>query len=426
MGGVFEMQLTKPLLQATGEAAAQVLRLDAPADRVLSAFFRSQPRLGHFERGVVAETVYAILRNRRHLEWTLGHATPRQLVLATLLSTHDPAFLTALVGPKEGHWLREFVERDANTESLPLAVELELPDWVVEALTQSMPLDQLRALARALAEPAPLDLRVNELLTDRATVFAKLAALKVHGEPTPLSPVGIRLRGKPALHRCPLFLDGSIEIQDEGSQLIGYLVSPLRGEMVVDFCAGAGGKTLALGAMMRSTGRVYAFDNDEKRLARFKPRLARSGLSNVHPQRVDGERDPRIGRLAGKIDRVLVDAPCSGLGTLRRNPDLKWRHSPQTVEELHAKQTAILRAAAKLVKPGGRLVYATCSLLPRENEAVVQQFLQEVAGFRLTDATSELARRGIAIDSDGTPFLRLFPHIHHTDGFFAAVFDRTD
>jgi 16S rRNA (cytosine967-C5)-methyltransferase len=307
---------------------------------------------------------------------------------------------------------------------MPLGVELELPDWVVEVLSQTMAPQALRKLALALSEPAPLDLRVNELRSDRDKALAQLAAHRIPGDTTPFSPMGIRLRGKPAINRCPLFVDGTVEIQDEGSQLIGYLVNPVRGEMVVDFCAGAGGKTLALAAMMRSTGRVYAFDNDEKRLARFKPRLARSGLSNVHPQRVDGERDPRIGRLAGKIDRVLVDAPCSGLGTLRRNPDLKWRHSPQSVEELHAKQLAIVNAAARLVKPGGRLVYATCSLLPRENEAVVAAFLSVNPAFRVADAYAELARRGVAIEADGSPYLRLYPHVHYTDGFFAAVLDR--
>ncbi len=419
------MRLTRPLLQATSDAASQVLRLDAPADRKLSAFFRSQPKLGHFERGVIAETVYAILRRRRHLEWALGHATPRQLVLATLSETHDPAVLSDLVGPKEARWLHELATRESTADDLPLGVELELPDWVVEALSQTMASEMLRKLAQALSEPAPIDLRVNELRIDRDTALSQLASFHIQGEPTPYSPLGIRLRGKPVIHRCPLFVDGSIEIQDEGSQLIGYLVSPLRGEMVVDFCAGAGGKTLALAAMMRSTGRVYAFDNDEKRLTRFKPRLARSGLSNVHPQRVDGERDPRIGRLAGKIDRVLVDAPCSGLGTLRRNPDLKWRHSLQTVEELHAKQLSIVNSAARLVKPGGRLVYATCSLLPRENEAVVEAFLTNSSGFRVVDAYAELAKRDIKVTSEGAPYLKLYPHIHHTDGFFAAVLERS-
>jgi 16S rRNA (cytosine967-C5)-methyltransferase len=197
--------------------------------------------------------------------------------------------------------------------------------------------------------------------------------------------------------------------------------------MVVDFCAGAGGKALALGALMRSTGRVYAFDVSEKRLAELKPRLARSGLSNVHPQRIASERDPRVKRLSGKIDRVLVDAPCSGLGTLRRNPDLKWRQTPEDVARMSTEQAAILAAAALLVKPGGRLVYATCSLLPEENENVVTPFLAAHPDFMLLDAAEVLRDARIDLPESSRArdaFLRLSPDLHGTDGFFAAVMDR--
>lgn len=175
----------------------------------------------------------------------------------------------------------------------------------------------------------------------------------------------------------PLFKDGGVEVQDEGSQLLAQIVGAKRGEMVVDFCAGAGGKTLALGCAMRNTGRLYAFDVSDKRLAKMKPRLARSGLSNVHPIQIAHERDARIKRLAGKADRVLIDSPCSGLGTLRRNPDLKWRQTPETITEMAEKQHAILESAARLVKVGGRLVYATCSLLEDENDRIVGDFLKK-------------------------------------------------
>ena len=212
-------------------------------------------------------------------------------------------------------------------------------------------------------------------------------------------------------------------MQDEGSQLIGYLVAPRRSDMVVDFCAGAGGKTLLLGALMRSQGRLYAFDVVGTRLAKFTPRLARSGLSNVHPQLLASERDTKVKRLAGKIDRVLVDAPCTGFGTLRRNPDLKWRQPESAVAELAAKQTSILAAAATLVKPGGRLVYATCSVLPgRERARSSKRFLASHPQFALGDAAAELARAGIALDTG--PTLKLLPHLHGCDGFFAAVLER--
>ncbi len=219
-----------------------------------------------------------------------------------------------------------------------------------------------------------------------------------------------------------MFKDGAIEVQDEGSQILAQIVGAKRGEMVVDFCAGAGGKTLALGAAMRNTGRLYAFDVSEKRLGKLKPRLARSGLSNVHPVQIAHENDAKIKRLAGKIDRVLVDAPCSGLGTLRRNPDVKWRQTPQGLIELNAKQAAILAGAARLVKAGGRLVYATCSILDEENEAIVTQFLAAHEDFVLVPMKDVLVEQKIALDM--SDYLKLAPHTHQTDGFFAAVLER--
>jgi 16S rRNA (cytosine967-C5)-methyltransferase len=220
-----------------------------------------------------------------------------------------------------------------------------------------------------------------------------------------------------------MFLDGAVEVQDEGSQLLGLLVEPRRGEMVVDFCAGAGGKTLQMGAAMNSSGRLYAFDISDKRLANLAPRLKRSGLSNVFPQRISGENDAKVKRLRGKIDRVLVDAPCTGLGTLRRNPDLKTRQTDASIAELNAKQRAILDSAASLLKPGGRLVYGTCSLLVEENEDMVREFLGRHPDFALVPAKDVLERQGVKLPEAGE-FLRLFPHVHDTDGFFAAVLEK--
>ena len=242
-------------------------------------------------------------------------------------------------------------------------------------------------------------------------------------EATPWSPIGIRLQTKVALAKHPAFLEGFIEVQDEGSQLLGMLMEPKRGEMVVDFCAGAGGKSLLLAAMMGSTGRVYAMDVSEKRLTNLGPRLKRSGLSNVMPQKLDSENDTKIKRLAGKIDRVLVDAPCTGLGTLRRNPDLKYRQSEQSLAELNVKQAAILQSAARLVKPGGRLVYATCSFLAEENEAIAEAFLAKHPQFKLVDINKIFERLKIPIKNQSAYF-RLSPQQHATDGFFAAVMER--
>jgi 16S rRNA (cytosine967-C5)-methyltransferase len=257
---------------------------------------------------------------------------------------------------------------------------------------------------------------------ERDAAMRELAGPEIGAVPTPYSPIGLRLPVKPALSRHPLFLNGAVEVQDEGSQLVGFLLAPTRHDLVVDFCAGAGGKSLMLGALMHSCGRVYAFDVSERRLARMRPRLKRSGLSNLHPQLIRDENDTRIKRLAGKIDRVLVDAPCSGLGTLRRNPDLKWRQSPRSVAELAVKQRAILESAARLVKPGGRLVYATCSLLAEENDEIVDAFLAAHRDFGELDCAALLRAARIPLDTGGR--LRLMPHVHHTDGFFAAALVR--
>ena len=243
---------------------------------------------------------------------------------------------------------------------------------------------------------------------------------------TPYSPDAIRLSSKPALTNWPAYREGRIEVQDEGSQLIARLLQPRRGEMVVDFCAGAGGKTLALGALMRSSGRLYAFDVNERRLAGLGPRLKRSGLSNVHPIVIRNESDIRVKRLNGKCDRVLVDAPCSGSGTLRRNPDLKWRFSETELARVGGVQHSVLRAAARLLKRDGRLVYATCSLLIQENQAVAEAFLSEHPDFELISAATVLRAQSIDVEHAArfAPYFVMLPHLHGTDGFFAAVFER--
>jgi 16S rRNA (cytosine967-C5)-methyltransferase len=328
----------------------------------------------------------------------------------------------AIVGREdERTWLGQV--KAFKNETLTLAEQAELPDWVVAELHAAGQGDEaILALGRALSQQAPLDLRVNLLKMKREAVMTELDAHGIGVETTPYSPFGLRAAGKPQINRSTLFKEGVVEVQDEGSQLLGLLLSPKRGEMVADFCAGAGGKTLLLGMLMASTGRLYAFDVSEKRLANLKPRLARSGLSNVQPQRIEHENDVRVKRLAGKLDRVLVDAPCSGLGTLRRNPDLKFRQQPTGVDELNTKQASILAAAAKLLKPGGRLVYATCSILPRENQHIVEAFLASHPDYSLVPANTVLAELKVGLDTG--PYLELLPQKHGCDGFFAAILTR--
>ena len=412
----------RPQLAAAEEALAHILPMTQPADAVLSRYFRAHPRLGQHDRGFIAETVFGVLRRRYGLEHHTGAATPRRLLLAYLNRIEGVSLrqLEPLIGRDDTQWAAALKAQPDNAP--PLNVAAELPQWLISRLAAELPEDEILALGRALAQPAPLYLRVNSLLTTRDEVLAQLASDDITAHPTPYSPLGIRLGAKPALNRHPLFTSGKIEVQDEGSQLLCYLLAPKRREMVADFCAGAGGKTLALGALMRSQGRLYAFDVSESRLNKLKPRLKRSGLSNVHPQLLANENDIRVKRLAGKIDRVLIDAPCSGFGTLRRNPDLKWRQHESDIAELSAKQRAILTAAAALLKPGGRLVYATCSFLRAENQDVVTAFLAAHPRFALLPANQVLAQQHIALDT-GT-YLQLTPQVHGTDGFFAAVLTR--
>ncbi|MFT4171825.1 MAG: RsmB/NOP family class I SAM-dependent RNA methyltransferase [Rhodocyclaceae bacterium] len=417
------VQITAAQLEAAADALADVLRFDTPADGALSNYFRAERKLGQRDRAVIAETVYGVLRHLRRTRVAAGQAVgARKLILAWLVRFEGYSLrqLEPLLSGGEREWLAG--QKAAEMPDWTFAERADMPDWLAERLVAQRGQAAAQALADALNEPAPLDIRVNPAKIERDAAIARLKADGIDARACAYSPLAIRLDRRVALQRYPLFVDGALEVQDEGSQLLGFLVGPKRGEMVADFCAGAGGKTLLLGALMRSTGRLYAFDVSERRLARFKPRLSRSGLSNVHPSVIAHENDVRIKRLAGKMDRVLVDAPCSGFGTLRRNPDLKWRQSEASVAELQAKQTSILAAAARLVKPGGRLVYATCSLLNEENDAVVDGFLAAHPEFVETSAADVLASNKIALDTGSR--LRLDPAQHGTDGFFAAVLTR--
>ena len=417
---------TTALLDLATELLRAVLKLDAPADATVAAFFRQHRGLGARDRHVLADMVYAVLRHRprlQHLAQAGRGALERRL--AILGWPGDDNALSMVLGGEELDWWQ--AARQVDVATLPARLRHNLPDWLAAALVEQLGEVEFWDLVRALEGQAALDLRVNLLKAKPGEVQAALREAGVECAPTPYSPWGLRVRGKPALHQLAPFTAGAVEVQDEGSQLLALLLDAHRGEMVVDFCAGAGGKTLALGAAMRNTGRLYALDVSGHRLSALKPRLARSGLSNVYPAQIAHERDDRIKRLAGKIDRVLVDAPCSGLGTLRRSPDLKWRQTPQVLTELQTAQSAILASAARLPKSGGRLVYATCSLLRAENEDVAAAFdATHGDRFERVSAEEALTQARVARASElvSGSDLRLWPHRHGTDGFFAAVWRR--
>jgi 16S rRNA (cytosine967-C5)-methyltransferase len=279
----------------------------------------------------------------------------------------------------------------------------------------------------ALKEPASLDLRVNALKANRDDVLTRLNADGLTAAPCRLSPLGIRLEGRPSVMAHPLYKDGAIEIQDEGSQLVALMADARPGQEVVDFCAGAGGKTLAMAASMGNKGRLTATDVLANRLLRARERFRRAGLHNIQTRPLTGEADPWIKRHKGRFDRVLVDAPCSGTGTWRRNPDMRWRTLGPGLSELVPLQARLIESAARLVKPGGRLIYATCSLLPAENEDHAAAFLAAHPDFVCKPA-GDIWRETIwpqgGPDAPSSPYLRLTPADHGTDGFFAAVFER--
>ncbi len=419
----------KALLDACAELVRLTLKFDHPADAIVSRFFRDNRGLGPRERATMAETVYTVLRKKLlfdHFAPSGSGSKERRLAILGFYGPRD--FLLSALSDQEKNWLEQCDK--VNVADLMERHRHNLPEWLVQPLKEQLK-DEFWPLVESLNAGAGLDLRVNALKAKRADVQKELAKSGIKAVPTPFSPWGLRIAGKPALNKLESFTRGDFEVQDEGSQLLAMLVDAKRGEMVVDFCAGAGGKTLALGAAMRSTGRLYAFDTSAHRLDALKPRLKRSGLSNLHPAAIAHERDDRVKRLSGKIDRVLVDAPCSGLGTLRRNPDLKWRQSLQSVDEMAAKQAAILQSASRLLKSGGRLVYATCSVLPQENEAIAQAFSENNTDFtplEVSDVLSHLKVEGGPSlchgGESGQKYLRLWPHRHATDGFFAAVWQK--
>ncbi|HET7922017.1 MAG TPA: RsmB/NOP family class I SAM-dependent RNA methyltransferase [Gammaproteobacteria bacterium] len=417
--------------QATALLEQVLSQPQFPADAIMERFFRANHKMGSKDRGFAAETVYGCLRHRRELAalavpiagdaadsevwlaatWLLKHAGWSARVLAQAGFEGDAVALVERV-------------RALDMFEFPFAVRANLPDWLADRLVAQFGESETLELAEALNQPAPVDIRVNTLKTDRDSLRQTLAQAEYETAPTPYSPIGLRRDKRGPLFNTPAFRDGLFELQDEGSQLIGLLLDAQPKQKVVDFCAGAGGKTLQLAAMMRNSGVLYACDVSEARLNRLKPRLRRAGVDTVQRRVLHDEHDTRLKNWWGEMDAVLVDAPCSGTGTLRRNPDIKWKSCD--LAALCALQASILSAASQLVRPGGRLVYATCSLLDAENRETVVQFLSQHPDFTLTHPESLLAARSIslpgAVTSEGA--LQLLPHRHGTDGFFAAVLMR--
>jgi len=405
-----------------------------PADAVANDFFRSRRYIGSGDRRAVSDRVWTILRARRRVGWWLGDApqSPRLLVAASLLlegwtksgvqqAFSGGQFAAPPLDRTESGILTRIEGHTIDHPSMPDAVRLEIPDWLLGRLAARFG-TSLQTEMAALSQPAPLDMRVNLLKASRDQVRAVLAAEGLEAESTKLSPWGLRAEGRRPVTSGPAFQSGLVEIQDEGSQLVAAIVGAAAGMRVVDWCAGAGGKTLALAGAMQNRGQIVACDISAIRLDGAVRRLRRAGVHNVERHLLE-PGDKWLKRRAGTFDRVLIDAPCTGTGTWRRNPDARLRLKPTDLAELLPKQAGILDTAQSLVRKGGRLVYATCSLLEEENEAQVTSFLLRHADFAVVPLAAAWPLE--QPPPNGGDFLSLTPARHGTDGFFAAVLERT-
>ncbi len=421
-------------IQAAIDLLDEVLSTDRPADGVLSAYFRARRFIGSKDRRAVSEQVWRVLRHRARLTWALGTETPNsRLLIAANLVRGESKSIDAVAGLFSGarHGPsplstneKRMVER-AGTQTIdtaPQSIKFECPEWLLKKLDAAFG-EEADTEISALGEEAALDLRVNTLKATREDVLASLKAEEIDAEPTPFSPLGIRLPARIALGAHDGFKAGLFEVQDEASQVCAQLVDARPGQAVLDLCAGAGGKTLALAASMKNKGRLIASDVSVGRLERSKRRLRRAGVHNA-TLRVLEDADKWVKRQSGTFDRVLVDAPCSGIGAWRRNPDARWHLSPDNLEALNRTQDDLLDRAAPLVKKGGHLVYATCSLLNEENTARIDAFLARNDTFTIRPISEAWQSVFKSPCPAGGPFLTLTPARHGTDGFFVAILTR--
>ncbi|HLP16843.1 MAG TPA: RsmB/NOP family class I SAM-dependent RNA methyltransferase [Bacteroidota bacterium] len=428
------------LIGHTIEISIEIDKDTRPADTLIDAYFRAHKYLGSHDRRFIAETVYGMLRWKLTLDFIVERAASPVSIKGTdffssnLVTYRCIAYLMHVKKEPPGALIAEFPTEaapaiesiarhcnDVRYEENPvrsLSLIESFPEWMVSNWIGQFGGAEAARLCASLNRNAPVTLRVN---TIKATVDECRAALGREGieaEPTKLSPFGLNLKKRINVFQLEAFRNGFFEVQDEGSQLLALLVDPKPSAKVVDACAGAGGKTLALGAVMKNRGVIYALDPHTGRLDELRKRLKRSGADTVRVRTADGATLPDD--LVGIADNVLVDAPCSGLGTIRRNPGMKWSVTPETVNEISEKQKRIIELYSGCVKPGGVLVYATCTTMPEENEQVVESFLEAHPEFELESPAARLSRYGLASLGENKYF-QLLPHRHDTDGFFGAV-----
>lgn len=419
-------------IQASIDLIDNVIKLTYPADTIITHYFRQRRYIGSQDRRQISSYVYACLRQYLHLQWALGKfSNPRLLVFLFLLHQDEwqlPTLQNACdnksyhpqsLSPQELTVLKKALHH--LKDPLPPDVALNIPSWSLPLFQETFA-EEYTAEVNALNKSASFDLRVNTLKTTREATIEALQRDSIPCIATPLSPLGIRLFERRPLPHHPLWQQGWIEVQDEGSQLVSLLTDAKPQETILDLCAGAGGKTLALAATMGNKGHIVAMDISEKRLARARERLRRAGVHNTEFRALDATGQRWLSRQSKRFDRVLIDAPCSGSGTWRRNPDLKLRFQEKDLTEVLSKQTQLLNQAIPFIKPGGCLIYVTCSLFPCENQHQITTFLEKNTEF--TPISLESIWQGILdtpYPGTNAVYLQLTPHQHNCDGFFIAI-----
>jgi 16S rRNA (cytosine967-C5)-methyltransferase len=444
------------LIGHAAEVYGTIRRDTRPADALIDLFFRSHKYLGSHDRRFIAETVYGVLRHKIRLEWILAmlkREGKADFHFSGASSSASEAELLCLLfgilmsnesveSPEAGYEIsvddrnkfssfcskaKDF-KRDSEIGQSPtswneknLSLMYSFPQWMIALFEERYGIVETAALCASLNEPAPLTIRVNTLKTTVEKCQERLLKEGLSPERTTYSPFGLHLKKRMNVFQLQSFRDGWFEVQDEGSQILSLLVDPKPSSKVVDACAGGGGKSLSLSALMKNRGEIFALDTNKFRLDGLRKRIRRSGSDTIRISLVTDHEIPA--RFIDAADNVLVDAPCSGLGTLRRNPGMKWTTTPETVDELSKKQYALLSEYARCVKRNGRLVYSTCTMTASENEGVVERFLSEQKDFELMRPSHILERYGLEGLEAGS-YIRLFPHVHGTDGFFGAVMKR--
>jgi 16S rRNA (cytosine967-C5)-methyltransferase len=423
-------------LSAAVEVLAEIETRKRPAVDALKEWGITHRFAGSKDRASIADIVYDALRVRASSIFAMAEETPRALIIGALhdvrgfdLAAVNTLFSGTGFAPEPLSESERTRYLEWNLEGAPVHVRGNFPAWLTDSFTAAFGEDAV-AEGQALARRAPLDLRVNILKGNRPKAVKALAHL--NPEATSYSPFGLRIRplieGRgPAMQAEPIYVKGLVEIQDEGSQLAAQLSAARAGEQVLDLCAGAGGKTLAMASLMANKGQIYAYDADGRRLTPALARLTRSGARNVQLRAPRGTQDV-LADLAGHCDLVFVDAPCTGSGTWRRNPDAKWRTRPGALEQRIVQQKAILEQAVIYTKPGGRIAYVTCSVLCEENEERVLDFLQNHGDFGAEEAAISAAQANLPnlarFASPHSVGLRFSPRTADTDGFFVTVLRR--